>query len=90
MNQCSAQQASCQDECRASIPVWRLLKRRNCQLNCDAQYNSCYAQLIADTEETNTQLALEYDDTIKNVIIIIVAVVVIIFLVMLWLKYRKK
>lgn len=90
MNQCSAEQAACQENCRNSIDWWKVLQRQRCQRDCNAQYAECYAALVADTEEQSSQLSMQYGDTLRTVIIVIVAVLLIVVLIFLWMKYRKQ
>ena len=90
MNQCSAQQAACQENCRASIPFYLLLQRQRCQRDCATQYAQCYAELVAETEQESSELSIQYGDTLRTVIIVIVAVLLIIVLIWLWRKYRRK
>jgi len=86
MTSCSAAQAACQEQCRASIPIWKFLQRQDCQAACNVAYAECYASLVTDAEAQASNQYSDQSNSIKTIIIVTIAVIVVIFLIYIWKK----
>jgi len=86
MTSCSAAQAACQEQCRASIPFWKFQQRQDCQAACNVAYSECYASLVTDAEAMASNQVSDQTNSIKTIIIITIAVILVIFLIQIWKK----
>jgi hypothetical protein len=86
MTSCSAAQATCQEQCRASIPWYKFQQRQECQAECNVGYAECYASLVTDAEQEASNQFANQSNTIKTIIIITMAVIAVIFLIYIWKK----